>query len=70
MRAHNCNCTDEYRPDLSASLSDHSRAAWRDALAALAKPILRLHQLRNIRTQMLRDALDNRDCKNRRGQNA
>jgi len=70
MRAHTCNCTDEYRPALSGSLSDRRRIAWRNALAALAKPMLRLHQLRNIRTQMLRDALNQRDCDNHRGQNA
>ncbi len=70
MRAHTCNCTDEYQPDLSGSLSDHRRIAWRNALAALAKPMLRLHQLRNIRTQMLRDALNNRDCNSHRGKNA
>jgi hypothetical protein len=64
MRAHTCNCTDEYPPDLSGSLSDRRRIAWRNALAGLAKPMLRLHQLRNIRTQMLRDALNQRDCNN------
>ena len=70
MRAHPCNCTDEYRPELSGSLSNHRRIAWRNALAALAKPMLRLHQLRNIRTQMLRDALNDRDCNSHRGRNA
>lgn len=68
MRAQPCNCTDDYRPDLSGSLSDHRRIAWRNALATLARPMLRLHQLRNIRTQMLREALNNRDCNNHRGQ--
>jgi hypothetical protein len=70
MRANTCNCTDEYRQDLSGSLSDHRRITWQNALAALAKPMLRLHQLRNIRTQMLRDALNTRDCNKHRGQNA
>lgn len=70
MRANTCNCTDEYRQDLSDSLGDHRRIAWRNALAALAKPMLRLHQLRNIRTQMLREALNNRDCNSHRDQNA
>jgi hypothetical protein len=70
MRAQSCNCTDEYRPDLSGSFSDHPRIAWRNALTALARPMLRLHQLRNIRTQMLRDALNNRDCNNHRAQDA
>ena len=70
MRAQPCNCTDDYRPDLSGSLSDQRRTAWRNALAVLARPMLRLHQLRNIRTQMLREALNNRDCNKHRGQDA
>jgi hypothetical protein len=70
MRAQTCNCRDEYRQGLSGSPSNHRRIDWQKALAALARPMLRLHQLRNIRTQMLRDALNNRDCNNHRGQDA
>ena len=65
-----CNCTDESRHHLSNSLSDHSRTVWRNALAALASPMLRLHHLRDIRTQMLRDALGDRDCGEHRGDDA
>jgi hypothetical protein len=40
------------------------RIAWRSALAGLAQPMLRLHHLRNIRTQILDDVLDDLDgCK-------
>ena len=70
MRAQPCNCIDEHRQELSGSLSEHRRITWQNALTALAKPMLRLHQLRNIRTQMLRDALNDRDCNKHRGQNA
>ncbi len=70
MSAHSCNCTDEYRQDLSDSLTRQHRIAWRNALATLVSPMIRLHHLRNIRTQMLRDALRDRDCGNHRGDNA
>ncbi len=60
MTAHNCHCNEEYEARLLDS-------PWRDALAALASPIVRLHRLRNIRTQMLRDALCDHDGCNARG---
>ena len=60
MTAHNCHCNEEYRGHLSDS-------PWRDALAALVSPVVRLHRLRNIRSQMLRDALYDHDGCNARG---
>ncbi len=57
MDVHNCHCNDKYRDQLSNSLSSQHRIAWREALAAIASPMVRLHHLRNMRTQMLRDAL-------------
>ena len=57
MNAHNCHRTDKYRHRLPGSLSGRHRIAWREALAAMASPMVRLHHLRNIRTRMLRDAL-------------
>ena len=57
MNAHNCHCTDEYRDRPPDSAGGQHRIAWREALAAIASPMVRLHHLRNIRTQMLRDAL-------------
>lgn len=62
MTAHNCDCNEEYRGRVSDS-------PWRDALAALASPMVRLHHLRNIRTQMMRDALRQDDGCNARGDN-
>lgn len=61
MNAHNRRCTDEFREDLSGSLGDQRRVAWRAVLATLASPMVRLHHLRNIRTQMLHDALGDLD---------
>lgn len=60
MSANNCHCTDEYQGHLN-DLTGRHRAAWRNALAGLASPFLRLHQLRNVRTQMLHKALANLD---------
>ncbi len=70
MNAHNCHCTDEFRGNLSGSLTSQHRIAWRNALAALASPMIRLHHLRNIRTQMLRDALCDLDGCDKRGEDA
>ncbi len=70
MNAHNCHCTDEYRDRLSDPPSGPNRIAWREALAAIASPMVRLHHLRNIRTQMLRDALCDRDGCDTRGDDA
>ncbi len=70
MDAHNCYCTDEFRGDLRDSLGDRHRIAWREALAALASPMVRLHHLRNMRTKMLRDALGELDSRNKRGDDA
>lgn len=64
MNAHNCHCTDEHRGAPSHALTGKHRLAWRNALAALASPMVRLHHLRNVRTQMLRDALASHDCHN------
>ncbi len=57
MNAHDCHCTDHFRGHPSKSLSARHRIAWREAIARLASPMVRLHRLRNIRTQMLRDAI-------------
>ena len=61
MTAHNCHCSDQLRGDLSDSLTSQHRIAWREALASLASPMVRLHHLRNVRTRMFRDALGTRD---------
>ncbi len=70
MDAHNCHCNDEFRRELSGSLNKQHRVAWRNALAALVSPMIRLHHLRNIRTQMLRDALGDLDGCNKRDDDA
>ncbi len=70
MNAHNCHCADQFRRDLTDSLGDRHRIAWREGLAALASPMVRLHRLRNMRTQMLRDALGDLDSRNKRGDDA
>ncbi len=70
MNAHNCHCTDEFRGEMSGSLTGPQRLAWRNVLATLASPMVRLHHLRNIRTQMLRDALGELDSCNKRGDDA
>ena len=70
MNAQNCRCTEEIREDLSGSLGDQQRVAWRDVLATLASPMVRLHHLRNIRTQMLHDALGDLDGCDKGGDDA
>ncbi len=35
---------------------------WRDAIAALAKPALRIHKYRNLHTAILYDAIRDHDC--------
>lgn len=35
---------------------------WRDALRALAGPAVRLHRLRNLRSAMFYESIDERDC--------
>ncbi len=70
MNGQNCHCKDAYQDHLF-TLAGHIRSpvivarqhrfAWRRALARLARPMLRLHHLRNIRTQMLDDALGELD---------
>ena len=73
MNGQNCHCKDTHQ-DRLFTLAGHTRSpvmvarthpiAWRSALAGLAQPMLRLHHLRNIRTQMLDDVLDDLDgCK-------
>ena len=63
MNAHNCHCTTEYYGRLNPLAGQH-RIAWRNALAGLASPFVRLHQLRNIRSRMLQEALGDLDkCK-------
>lgn len=71
MNHHHCHCDDQHRARLSGwvrtdespkSVSGWHRSAWRNALSGLASPIVRLHQLRNLRTQMLRNALDDMDA--------
>lgn len=73
MNSHNCHCQDDYRARLSGwaqasgspeSLARTHRFAWRNALAGLASPAVRLHQLRNLRTHLMHEALDDLDgCK-------
>ena len=70
MDAHNCHCNDEFRRDVSGSLTNRQRNAWRNAFATLASPMIRLHRLRNIRTQMLREALGDLDDCDKRGDDA
>ncbi len=70
MNGQNCHCKVAYQ-DLLFCGAGHIRSpvmvasmhrfAWRSALASLATPMLRLHHLRNIRTQMLDDLLDDLD---------
>ena len=73
MNGQNCHCKDTHQ-DRLFTLAGHTRypvmvarthrIAWRSALAGLTQPMLRLHHLRNIRTQMLDDVLDDLDdCK-------
>ncbi|TDJ14487.1 MAG: hypothetical protein E2O63_00055 [Gammaproteobacteria bacterium] len=73
MSGHNCHCKDAYQ-DRLFTFAGHTRSPvmlarqhgfeWRQMLARLARPMLRLHHLRNIRTQMLDDALEDLDgCK-------
>ncbi len=72
MNPQDGNCHDAYQHRLSAparstgspdSVAKQHRFAWRSALGTLASPMIRLHQLRNIRTQMLREALgDSAGC--------
>ncbi len=66
MNAHDCHSTGEFRGDPSDSLADQHRFGWRNVLVTMASPMVRLHHLRNIRTQMLRDALGDLDGCNRR----
>ncbi len=66
MNTHDCQCHDDYQRHLTA----HHRVAWRNALAALASPIVRLHELRNVRTQMLHEALRDLDCRKSRDSDA
>lgn len=73
MNSHNSHCSDEYWNHApgwpgsrasSDSLPGQQANAWRDALTRLASPIIRLHHLRNIRTQMLYDALADLETRN------
>jgi hypothetical protein len=66
MNTQNCHCTDRYPGGSAASagpahvgqsIVEGRRLVWRSALAGLVSPIVRLHHMRNVRTQMLRDAL-------------
>ncbi len=76
MNRQNCHCKDAYQ-DRLFTLAGHIRSpvmvsrkhrfAWRSALAGLAGPMLRLHHLRNIRTQMLHDVLGDLDGCNSAG---
>ncbi len=70
MNAHNCHCTDDFRGHAAKSLTTRHRIAWREAIARLASPMVRLHHLRNMRTQMMRDALCDIDGCSKRGDDA
>jgi len=65
MNRNNCHCSDAYHGHLNDLAGQH-RAGWRNALAGLVSPFVRLHQLRNIRTQMFHEALaDLDDCRSK-----
>ena len=38
------------------------KPSWREALVALARPAVRLHRYRNLRSAMFYDAMDDHDC--------
>lgn len=70
MNAQNCHCTDDFRGHAAKSLSTRHRIAWREAIARFASPMVRLHRLRNLRTQMLHEALCDIDGCKQRGEDA
>ncbi|MFQ6005859.1 MAG: hypothetical protein ACE5OQ_10175 [Woeseia sp.] len=60
MNARHCDRTHEYR----GRGATRQGFAWRNALSGLVSPMVRLHQLRNLRTHMLHSALEDLDrCK-------
>lgn len=66
MSAAKCHCTDAYRGHLPSAAA-RPRDAWRRAVAQLASPFVRLHELRNMRSRLLQDALEHLDgCKSHR----
>ncbi len=66
MNTHDCHCQDDYQ----GHLTSHHRVAWRNAVAALVSPMVRLHQLRNVRTRMLHEALCDLDHCDKRDRHA
>lgn len=44
------------------ALAHPHRVSWRNALAGLAAPVVRMHHYRDLRTAMLRKALCELDC--------
>lgn len=70
MKGQNCHCNNSYRGRLAASrellgttdpLAVQHAASWRAALVRLASPAIRLHRLRNLRAQIVHEALGDRD---------
>jgi len=74
MNDQNCRSNDASQAHLSFwvghigtpdSVAERHQFAWRSALARLASPVIRLHELRNLRTQLFHEALGDRDgCNN------
>ena len=73
MNGQNCHCKDAYQDRLFSwaghirspvMIARRHRIAWRSGLAGLATAMLRLHHLRNRRSQMVDDLRDDLDgCK-------
>jgi len=57
--------TDSLTAPLFPCKGNLPKPKWRDAIAALAKPALRIHKYRNLRSAIFYDAADEYDCRKR-----
>ncbi len=55
-----CKCEQEA---MALQFGRFRRISWRDALASVVAPAIRLHQYRELRSQSLRNALCAHDCR-------
>ena len=57
-----CTHTNPQAAPLFPCKGNLPKPSWREALAALARPAIRLHRYRNLRSAMFYDAMHDHDC--------
>ena len=60
-----CTHTDSLAAPLFPCKGNLPKPKWRDVIAALAKPAIRIHKYRNLHSAIFNDAVSEYDCRKR-----